>query len=153
MDSIRTAARALILREDKMLLVHCRNAAGEYYALPGGGQRSGETLLATLERECREEIGVTPEVVRLRFVRDFIAANHDFSYLTEATHQVEHVFECRVPESYVAISGSGPDADQLGVEWLDSASLLAVRACPARLEQLLDPARAAALPTYWGDEG
>ncbi len=103
MSWIRTAVKAVIVRDGRMLLNHCRNAGGEYYALPGGGQRVGETLDAALVRECEEELGVRVEVGPLRFVRDHIVAHHRHSYVTEAPHQLEHLFVCRLPEGDLPI--------------------------------------------------
>jgi len=151
MGRVRTAAKALIVREGCLLLNHCRDETGDWYALPGGGQREGETLAETIVRECREEIGAEVEVVGLRFVRDLIVANHGFTYLREAAHQVEHLFECRVPEDYVPACGPGPDDAQVGVVWLDGDTLARVRVYPGLVRAVLDPHRGAALPVYWGD--
>jgi 8-oxo-dGTP diphosphatase len=149
---IRTAAKAVIVREGKLLLNHCRSTDGsEYYALPGGGQRTGETLDQTIARECREEIGAEVSVVRLLFVREHVVANHAFSYLHEAPHQVELLFECRIPDEYVPASGPGPDEEQLGVAWLGLEEMRGVRVSPSRLRELLDAAGTGALPFYWGD--
>lgn len=152
MSSIRSAARALIVRSDKILLTRCQRDGYEFYLLPGGGQREGETLEETVVRECHEEIGVEVEVIRLRFVRDYIPASGDFSYLTvsEARHQVEHFFECRVPQHYDPLAGREPDAAQLAVEWLDAEALSAVsRVYPAGLARVLDAEHFASLPVYW----
>ena len=97
MGQIRTAARAIIVRQGRLLLTHCQDERGEWYTAPGGGQIEGESLPETLVRECREEIGVEVEVAGLRYVRDYIVAQHDFSYLDKATHQLELFFECTVP--------------------------------------------------------
>jgi 8-oxo-dGTP diphosphatase len=148
---VRTAAKALIVRNGRLLLLHCRDGSGDWYALPGGGQDEGEPLDETLRRECREEIGAEIEVLGLRFVRDHIVANHSFTYLQEAAHQVEHLFECRVPEGYRAANGPGADNAQVGVVWLDAAQLASVRVYPGKLREWLDPARRGSLPTYWGD--
>ena len=155
MPSIRSAARALIFRGEKILLTRCQRDGHEFYLLPGGGQQLGETLEETVVRECREEIGVEVEVIRLRFVRDYIPASDAFSYLTssETTHQVEHFFECRVPESDELLGGSEPDPNQLAVEWLDAAALSAARVYPEGLARVLDPQRSASLPVYWADSG
>ncbi len=151
MGRVRTAAKALIFREGRLLLLHCRDATGDWYALPGGGQDEGEPLDETLRRECREEIGAEIEVLGLRFVRDHIAANHSFTYLQEAAHQVEHLFECRVADNYRAANGPGADTTQVDVVWLDSAELAGVRVYPGKLRELIDPHRAGSLPMYWGD--
>ena len=149
---IRIAVRALILREGRLLLTRCRDREGDWYCLPGGGQGAGETLPAALIRECREEIGAEVEVGSLRFVRDYIAANHDFSYLEEATHQLELFFDCAVPGDYVVGNGPEPDSNQVGVAWLDARALADSRVYPRRLREVVDPRTAARLPLYWGDE-
>ena len=152
MERVRSAAKAVIVRDGRLLANHCRDATGEWYALPGGGQEAGESLEETIVRECREEIGVEVEVVGLRFVRDYIVARCDFSYLEEATHQVEHLFECRVPADYEAKPGPTPDRDQIGVAWLSPAQLAEVRIYPTRLRDVLSGDGLADLPTYWGAE-
>ena len=148
MGSIRTAARALIVRQGRLLLTHCRNESGDWYTAPGGGQSAGERLPETLVRECREEIGAEVEVGPLRFVRDYIAAEHDFSYLEEADHQVEFFFECTLPERYVAQNGPYPDSHQVGVVWADAEAMRGMRVYPARLREVVDPALNSAV--YWG---
>jgi len=50
----RTAARGVILRDGKLLMVH--TDAGDY-KFPGGGVEPGETLEAALARELLEETG------------------------------------------------------------------------------------------------
>lgn len=153
MGRVRTAAKALIVRDGQILLNRCRDETGDWYALPGGGQEEGEPLDETIVRECLEEIGARVEVVGLRFVRDYVVANHDFSYLDEAVHQVEHLFECRVPDDYVPHCGPGADRAQRGVAWLDADELERVRVYPALVREVLEPSRRAALPMYWGDVG
>lgn len=150
---VRSAAKAVIVRDGCLLLIHCRDESGDWYGLPGGGQEEGEPLEETIVRECREEIDTEVEVVGLRFVRDYIVANHDFSYLDEANHQVEHLFECRVPDDYEPHSGPGADRAQVGVVWLDAAALAAARVYPEKLRELIDLERSATLPIYWGDVG
>lgn len=50
----RTAARGIIRREDKYLMIHSRYGD---YKFPGGGMNLGETTEQTLIREVREETG------------------------------------------------------------------------------------------------
>jgi 8-oxo-dGTP pyrophosphatase MutT (NUDIX family) len=151
LGQIRTAARALIVREARLLLTHCRDERGDWYTAPGGGQVEGESLPETLVRECREEIGVEVEVAGLRYVRDYIVGHHDFSYLEETAHQLELFFECTVPPDYRAQNGPNPDSHQVGVIWADAEALQKLRVYPERLRDVVNPGAAGGLPVYWGD--
>ncbi len=150
MFSIRTAARALIVRDERVLLTRCLREAQEFYLLPGGGQRPGESLRQTVARECREEIGTDVEVGALRFVRDYIPPEEGFSYLSEAPHQVEHIFECRVSADYRPSEGVEPDSSQVGVEWLPLEAMTRIRVYPGWLPEALQADRLEPLPVYQG---
>ncbi len=152
MGHIRIAARALIVRDGRVLMTHCRDERGDWYLLPGGGQQVGESLPAALARECREELGVDVEVSGLIHVRDYIPAEGDFSYLSATQHQLELFFKCSVPDDYVARNGPQSDTNQVDVVWLDPEELKNNRVFPARLGEVVNPQRAAALPFYWGTE-
>ena len=54
----RISVKALIIEAGRILLPMHRDDDGIYFILPGGGQEWGETAVAALERECREELGV-----------------------------------------------------------------------------------------------
>lgn len=69
---IRNAARALIIRQEKILLLQkAGGGRGERFALPGGAQDPGETLNDALNRECLEEIGTSVDIGDLIYVADF----------------------------------------------------------------------------------
>ena len=72
MRPIRTAARALIILNGKLLAIKMRDRSGIFYILPGGGQRHGETLREGLMRECLEEIGTDVKVGELLYVLSLI---------------------------------------------------------------------------------
>jgi ADP-ribose pyrophosphatase YjhB (NUDIX family) len=148
---IRTAAKAVIVEQGRILLNQCRDISGDWYALPGGGQEEEEALIETLVRECEEEIGTSVEVQRLLFVREIVVVNHTFTYLEEAAHQVELLFECRLPAGYQPHCGPGADAAQIDVKWMDAAAMENARVYPRRIRELVDPMRWTELPVYWGD--
>lgn len=54
---LRHTIRGLIIKDDKILLVTGHNAG--FYWTPGGGVEDGETVLETLHREIKEELGLT----------------------------------------------------------------------------------------------
>ena len=72
MQSIRTASRALIIKDCKLLTIQMRDSSGIFYILPGGGQQHGETLKESLVRECKEEIGALVTVGELLYIREYI---------------------------------------------------------------------------------
>lgn len=56
--SIRSAAKAVIIKDNMLLLNKCYDSTlGEYYDLPGGGQNQYETIEEAIKRECLEETG------------------------------------------------------------------------------------------------
>lgn len=146
---VRVSAKAVIIRDDHLLVAVHRDERGEYYLLPGGGQEPFESLHDALRRECLEEIAARVEVGELLFVRDYIARNHEFADDDPETHQVEIMFACHVPDDYVPQSGAIPDPRQHGVVWLPLAALPSVRLYPAALKAVL--AESGSTPAYLGD--
>lgn len=50
--------RALIIEEDKILLIKRVKTNLSYFVIPGGGVEAGESNEEALIRECREELGL-----------------------------------------------------------------------------------------------
>ena len=66
-DSLyRVAVRALIVHNNKVLLVREYDAGG-WWAIPGGGIDYGETLSSSFTREIEEELGVPAELISSDF--------------------------------------------------------------------------------------
>ena len=66
--NIRNSAKALIIRDGKMLVSKIYEDGETYYVMPGGGQEVDELLSDTLKRECAEEMGILIEPKSLVFV-------------------------------------------------------------------------------------
>ena len=72
------AVSAAILRDGQVLIVRrARPPAQGLYTLPGGAVEAGETLMETLVREVREEIGMVIEPIALAGYREAIARDDD----------------------------------------------------------------------------
>lgn len=54
---VRNAAKALIIKDDKMLAIKISDGKEEWYIMPGGGQDAEELLPETVCREVAEEMG------------------------------------------------------------------------------------------------
>jgi ADP-ribose pyrophosphatase YjhB (NUDIX family) len=149
--NVRTAARAVVVRDGRLLAITMRDPEGHFYILPGGGQRHGETLADTLRRETREEIGVTLEPGPVLYVREYIGKNHTFAQAHRHFHQVEVVFRCTLPAGADPQAGAGRDNRQVGVAWLDLAKFGEYRFFPAFLKQCVRANDLVVEKMYWGD--
>ena len=132
------------------MLMKARNRAGEYYLLPGGGQKNGENLTETLKRECLEETGAEVIPGELRYVRDYISDNHEFATVDPGFHQVELMFSCRF-RRVRKNARREPDNRQTGSEWVPLNALGKIRIYPSVLKRLISRSGKLTGPIYLGD--
>jgi 8-oxo-dGTP diphosphatase len=137
MKPVRVAAKAVIVRDGKLLVTKNVGIDGTFYLLPGGGQEPGEPLLAALRRECQEEIGADVDVHDLLYVRDYIGRNHEFRFADGEFHQLELMFRCSLLEGQEPCVGTTPDIRQVAVEWIDLTRLDRYALYPKILQTLL----------------
>jgi len=78
-----------------------------HWGLPGGKVENNETLLETIERECREEMGFMPEIIKLIPIEKFTANNEHFIY---------HTFYCIVKDEFIPHLNH----EHVGFAWIDS---------------------------------
>jgi 8-oxo-dGTP diphosphatase len=149
MNYVRISAKAVIILDGKLLVMHHFGSQGDYYLLPGGGQHNGENLITTVERECLEEAGVRVKVGDVLFIRDYIEANHEFAGERSGFHQVEIMFRCELIDGEGLGTGKVMDTRQVGVAWLPVDRLGDYIIYPKILKQVIG--RDDNHPIYLGD--
>lgn len=130
---IRIAARAIILLDDKLLLVNAYPGAGRLWCAPGGGADPHSSLPDNLAREVAEETGLTVAVGAACLINEFHDRARDF-------HQIDLYFRCEV------IAGQ-TDAAHIDPEGVVDRHIWANRDDIARLSVKPDSLAAVA----WGD--
>ncbi|WP_409342754.1 NUDIX domain-containing protein [Paenibacillus sp. MBLB4367] len=117
--AIRTAARAMIMKDERLLVLRRIGVQGEFYVLPGGGQNLGESIQQTLIREVFEEVSLEVEIKELLFINEFIAKRDSlFPELEPDVHQIDFTFLCTITSHNEAKVGNTPDVDQVGIAWI-----------------------------------
>lgn len=151
MRHIRNSAKAIIIKNGKLLCTKNKDHLGIFYLLPGGGQEPGENLIDALKRECMEEVSADISVGDIRFIREYIGKNHEFAEEDADIHQNEYMFECKLVSGGEPKSGSIPDTMQIGVEWLDIKKLKEYRIYPGALKKVINEDGTFKNKVYLGD--
>lgn len=151
MKSVRTSTKAIVIADGRLLVTRNRDAVGDWYLLPGGGQHHNESLHEALAREFDEEVGGKISIGPLRFVRDYISNHHEFADEDGDFHQVELYFECELLTEVDETPGHTPDAYQHGVAWLEIDKLDQYRLYPKHFQQLFKNPNWRKMDIYLGD--
>lgn len=77
------------------------------WGLPGGKVEYNESLHQAIERECIEELGFMPEIVKLVPIEKFTSSDNGFSY---------HTFFALVSNDFVPVLNE----EHLGYCWIES---------------------------------
>lgn len=121
MAHIRVAVDGIVIHQNAILLVEYQDAhLGRHFGLPGGGVEPDELLQAAVQREVREETGVSVRVGLLLLVHEYHPGRHPGNYSDE--HELRLVFQCTVSDT-APTEPTIPDPDQIGVHWLPLAML------------------------------
>ncbi len=116
-----TRVRAIIIENNKILLLKRKKDNIVYWVLPGGQVENGEINELALARECREELGVQVKVKEL--------VHEMLSQKPEIYGQSEYFFNCEIVGGTLG-SGIGPEwqlnsgyKGSYKIEWIDLNSL------------------------------
>ena len=124
--SPRLAARALILRDDRILIVNAYPGdRSDLWCAPGGGVTAGTSLPDNLAREVHEETGLRVTVGDPALVNEFHDPETGF-------HQVDIYFRCR-PEGAMPAHWVDPEGIVTQRRWVTRAELAGLRHKPDSL--------------------
>ena len=140
---IRNAAKALIIRDDKMLAIKISDGTESWYIMPGGGQDVEELLPEAACREVAEELGIQIAIKDLVFVVEGVHG--------ENFHRVDLVFLCE----YKGLCGNAfkMDQNQVGYDWLDIHTLNTAPLYPSKLRrQIMNLYEGRPYMVYLGNE-
>jgi len=96
------AARAIIIEDDKMLLMHRNKFGSQYYTLVGGRVSGDETIEQALVREIREETGLVITAARLVFFEEHPEPyNEQYIFLCEVAPHGDVAIQDYAEEGYM----------------------------------------------------
>lgn len=141
---IRNSAKALIIKDGKMLASKINDNGDIFYIMPGGGQESEETLEEAVRREVKEEFGLIVEPKTLEFVIEGVTG--------ESFHRVDLVFLCEYIKEIPDAQITG-DYNQIGFDWLPIENLINEPLYPSKLrKQIMNLYNAEETVVYLGNE-
>lgn len=130
-----TRVRAIIIKNNKILLLKRKKNNIVYWVLPGGQVENGEINELALSRECQEELGVQVKVKEL--------IHEMLSKKPELYGQREYFFNCEIIGGTLG-SGVGPewqpDSGYQGtyqIEWLDLNNLSEIDLKPEEIKKVI----------------
>lgn len=132
---IRLAARAIVLHENRLLLVNAYKSRGDLWCAPGGGAEPHQSMPENLAREVFEETGLTVTVGAPCLLNEFHDPAGDY-------HQVEVFFRCTLTAGTLDPAWEDPEQIVSLRRWATRADLAAMTVRPHSLAAVA-----------WGDSG
>lgn len=127
--SIRLAARAVLVHEDRLLLVNAWPASkgSDLWCAPGGGAQAHASLPENLAREVFEETGLRVAVGAPCLINEFHAPRRQW-------HQVEVFFRCTLLDGVLSDDWKDPEGIVTSRRWVSRAQMAEINVKPQALE-------------------
>lgn len=127
---IRIAARAVLIHDDRLLLVNAwPGPDSDLWCAPGGGAKMHESLPTGLAREVHEETGLRIAVGAPCLVNEFHAPERAF-------HQVEVFFRCTLTGGMLDEGWRDPEGIVTRRRWFARDALRDIRLKPDSLPDI-----------------
>jgi 8-oxo-dGTP pyrophosphatase MutT (NUDIX family) len=148
--AIRSAAKAIIVHEGKVLLNKCTGPDGIYFDLPGGGQRQFETLEEAVIRECLEETGRLVKIIRFAALCEEIYDDQELrEKYFDYTHRVHHVFLAELANDAI-LKPTETDFGQDDNQWVSISDIPFIDLRPRLIHKHFREILASSFPLYLG---
>jgi 8-oxo-dGTP diphosphatase len=76
-------AVAIVIKDNKVLLIKRKNGGKVYYVFPGGGVEENETIEAAVLREVKEETTLEVRIKKLLYHHHYIENSDQYFYLCD----------------------------------------------------------------------
>ena len=130
MTSPRIAARAVILHDDRLLLVNAYSDANStLWCAPGGGVEKGSSIPDNLIREVHEETGLTISVGPPCLINEFHDPKTGF-------HQIEVFFRCKITQGRLDPDWQDPERIVDRRRWVTREEMAGLRYKPDSLPEI-----------------
>jgi 8-oxo-dGTP diphosphatase len=126
---LRVSVVGLFIDAGEVLLIHQTTPPEpDCWDLPGGGLEPGETLLAGLMREVREETGLDDFQVEglLTIAEDFFPTERG-----GVLHTLNIIYKCSLNQRPTTLKSDDPEVGEKGIQWVPLAELNP-RSCSTR---------------------
>lgn len=124
--TIRIATRAIILHNDRLLLVNAWKGRSDLWCAPGGGAELHSSLPDNLIREVMEETGLTVRVGAPCLINEFHDPHGHF-------HQTDIYFRCEITAGEIDDNWIDPEGIVTRRKWATRDEVRRLRAKPDSL--------------------
>ncbi len=127
---VRLAARAVLLHEDRLLMVNAfPGDQSDLWCAPGGGVEPHQSVPDNLAREVHEETGLRIAVGAPCLINEFHAPGRDF-------HQVDLYFRCTLVSGALSDSWQDPEKIVHSRRFFSRDELRSIRFKPDSLPEI-----------------
>lgn len=124
--SPRLAVRAVLVHDDRLLLVNAWRGRTDLWCSPGGGVEPHASLPDNLRREIMEETGLSVTIGDVCLVNEFNDETRDY-------HQVDIYFRCTIAAGQLQDNWQDPEGIVTHRRWVTRAEMAQLSVKPDSL--------------------